>query len=179
MKVINLFAGPGAGKSTTAAGLFNLMKLRGHKVELVTEYAKDLTYEKAHDKLQDQEHILEEQFKRQERLVGHVDWIITDSPLLLSHIYYKGSDKNFRNQITNFFDFYDNENFFLKRTKPYSRYGRSQTSDEAKEIDRQILDMLEEQKFGYTILLGDEDAHVLIYNILFKRYEIVLLETLG
>jgi len=29
MKVINLFAGPGAGKSTTAAGLFYYMKKLG------------------------------------------------------------------------------------------------------------------------------------------------------
>jgi dephospho-CoA kinase len=34
MRVINLAAGPGAGKSTTAAGLFNIMKLKGLKVEL-------------------------------------------------------------------------------------------------------------------------------------------------
>ena len=45
-KVINLFGGPGAGKSTTAAGLFYEMKVRDIKCELVTEYAKDMTYEK-------------------------------------------------------------------------------------------------------------------------------------
>ena len=46
MKVINLWGGPGCGKSTTAAGLFSIMKMRGHKVELVTEYAKELTYDR-------------------------------------------------------------------------------------------------------------------------------------
>ncbi len=45
LKVINLWAGPGAGKSTTAAGLFNLMKIRGYNVELVTEFAKEMVYE--------------------------------------------------------------------------------------------------------------------------------------
>jgi len=39
-KVINLFAGPGAGKSTTAAGLFAEMKRANVDVELVTEYVK-------------------------------------------------------------------------------------------------------------------------------------------
>jgi adenylate kinase family enzyme len=32
MKVINLFAGPGAGKSTTAAALFSKMKWKGYNV---------------------------------------------------------------------------------------------------------------------------------------------------
>ena len=44
MKVINLFAGPGIGKSTTAAGVFWKMKTLGFKVELVTEFAKSLVY---------------------------------------------------------------------------------------------------------------------------------------
>ena len=45
MKVINLFGGPGCGKSTTAADLFARMKLRGLSVELVTEYAKDVVWD--------------------------------------------------------------------------------------------------------------------------------------
>ena len=45
LKVISLFAGPGAGKSTAAAGLFNLMKCKGESCELVTEVAKGMTYE--------------------------------------------------------------------------------------------------------------------------------------
>jgi hypothetical protein len=36
MKVINLFAGPGCGKSTLAAGIFSLLKFHGVLVELVT-----------------------------------------------------------------------------------------------------------------------------------------------
>lgn len=42
--VINIFGAPGAGKSTTAAALFALMKLEGYKVELATEHAKDRYY---------------------------------------------------------------------------------------------------------------------------------------
>ena len=44
MVVINLWGAPGSGKSTTAAGLFFLMKINKYKVELVTEYAKDLVW---------------------------------------------------------------------------------------------------------------------------------------
>ena len=46
LKVINLWSGPGGGKSTTAAGLFNIMKHMRLDVELVTEVAKDRVYAK-------------------------------------------------------------------------------------------------------------------------------------
>jgi ATP:corrinoid adenosyltransferase len=67
MKVINIFAGPCAGKSTTAAGLFYLMKVSGYNVELVTEYAKDMTWEGRHNILGDQLYILAKQNRRLER----------------------------------------------------------------------------------------------------------------
>ena len=41
LKVINLYGGPGTGKSTTAAALFALIKREGYNVELVTEFAID------------------------------------------------------------------------------------------------------------------------------------------
>ena len=42
MIVVNLFAGPGSGKSTTCAGLFSKLKLAGIYCEMVLEYAKEL-----------------------------------------------------------------------------------------------------------------------------------------
>jgi hypothetical protein len=42
MKVLNLFAGPGAGKSTTAAGRVQYLKLADGSCELITEVAKAL-----------------------------------------------------------------------------------------------------------------------------------------
>lgn len=40
---VNLYGGPGSGKSTTAAGVVSQLKLLSINAELVTEYAKDLT----------------------------------------------------------------------------------------------------------------------------------------
>ena len=40
MIVVNLFGGPGCGKSTTAAWLFNQLKERGINCEYVTEFPK-------------------------------------------------------------------------------------------------------------------------------------------
>ena len=39
--VINLFGPSGAGKSTTALGLAYELKLKGYKVEVVTEWIKE------------------------------------------------------------------------------------------------------------------------------------------
>ena len=43
--VVNLFAGPGAGKSTGAAYIFSKLKMAGVDAEYVTEFAKDKTWE--------------------------------------------------------------------------------------------------------------------------------------
>lgn len=44
--VCNYFSGPGAGKSTLAAATFAKLKMLGVNCELVTEFAKDKTWEK-------------------------------------------------------------------------------------------------------------------------------------
>lgn len=44
--VINLFGAPGAGKSVASAYIFSKLKMKNINCELVTEFAKDLTWEK-------------------------------------------------------------------------------------------------------------------------------------
>ena len=44
-KIVNLYGGPGTGKSTTAAALFAEMKIRGVNCEYIQEYAKDKAWE--------------------------------------------------------------------------------------------------------------------------------------
>lgn len=143
-KVINLWAGPGAGKSTLAAGLFFVMKTKGYKVELVTEFAKELVYSEKFAALNDQEYVTNIQEARLERLVGKVDYIITDSPLPLAEIYVQGSDE-YRARCTkhawDLFAKYDNLNLFVNRVKPYAAYGRTQTETEARIIDEKLRDL--------------------------------------
>lgn len=46
-KIICLYGGPGAGKTTTSAGLFFKLKSMGHTCELNREYVKDWVWENA------------------------------------------------------------------------------------------------------------------------------------
>jgi tRNA uridine 5-carbamoylmethylation protein Kti12 len=138
MKVINLFAGPGAGKSTVAAGLFHLMKLDGYKVELVTEYAKDIVWAGRHKELDDQLYITAKQHHRIFLLKDKVDYCVTDSPLLLSLVYCRMMPQSFFPFVKDLFHEYENYAVILKRTKPYVLFGRTQTEDEARALDGQI-----------------------------------------
>ena len=177
--VINLWGGPGCGKSTTASGLFSLMKMRGHKVELVTEYAKELTYDSNWAMLDKQELIFPEQYRRQQRLLGQVDYVITDSPLPLNIVYARTdlkTDYKFWNMVVDGFNEFNNFNILLKRVKPYSHYGRKETDIQAINIDKECEDLLTYINEPYKQVRGDEDSPVIIYNMLFNNYEIQLNE---
>lgn len=138
MRVINLFGGPGVGKSTTAAGLFAKLKLSGRRAELVTEFAKDLVYEQSHHVLGDSLHVLAQQFHRQWRLAGQgVDYVITDSPLLLNPVYAQGLFRApwYEALAWDVWRQFDNECVLLNRVKPYAEYGRLQDEAGAREVD--------------------------------------------
>lgn len=159
MRVINLFAGPGAGKSTTAAGLFYLMKLERMNVELVTEYAKDMTWEKRHNILADQLYIFAKQHRRVSRLCGAIDYVVTDSPLLLCMLYHNQDyPQVFDQLVMEFWNDYENINFVLERAKPYSAVGRSQSEEQARHIDQSTVGLLNRLSLPYTRVLGDAQA---------------------
>jgi ATP:corrinoid adenosyltransferase len=63
--VISLFAGPGAGKSTSAAYLYAHLKNRGVNSELVREYVKDRAWEERQIGTYDQIYFLGKQVRRE------------------------------------------------------------------------------------------------------------------
>jgi len=89
-KVINLFGGPGSGKSTMATSVFALLKMHDVNCEYVSEYAKDLVWE-GKDRLMNTDplYIFSKQHLRQRKLENKVEIVITDSPLLMSLVYYR------------------------------------------------------------------------------------------
>ena len=86
-KIINLFGGPGSGKSTGAAYIFAKLKLAGVDVEYVSEFAKDKVWENNKEVFKCQMYVSGKQMFKITRCYGKVDIIITDSPFVLGAIY--------------------------------------------------------------------------------------------
>jgi len=142
--IINFYGGPGSGKSTSATALFSQLKFMDINCEYVSEYAKDLTWAKRHNELDNQIYIFGKQYHKMHRL-KEVDIIVTDSPLLLSLIYSKGYPfyDELKALVLKVNKSFDNINIFLNRTKKYNPSGRNQTAEESIQIDRDILELLE------------------------------------
>ena len=156
--VINLFGGPGCGKSTTAAAVFSILKLHDINVELVTEYAKDLTWENRSSALNNQYYVWAKQHHRLYRVMDKVNVIVTDSPLILSITYSRlcgaGNDA-FTKLVLDSFDEFNNFNFLLRRTKKYNPVGRYQDEDGACDVDLAIRNTLAEFCIPFIEFNGD------------------------
>jgi hypothetical protein len=156
--IVNLVAGPGAGKSTTAAGVFHELKMRGYNAEYVQEYAKDITWEDASRKLENQVYILGKQWHRLWRVATKVDVVVTDCPLFLSLVYGENEPLCFMELVLNLTGRFENSTYFIERKKPYVPLGRNQTESEAKEIDEVVLRVLDKHALRYTRIPGDRTA---------------------
>jgi hypothetical protein len=160
LTVINILGGPGVGKSTTAAGIFYELKKLHLKVELVTEFVKDRIYEGHLGCIADQIYIFGQQQRRISRLVGHVDYVITDSPLILSCLYSQLDSQTFNKLVYEVFSEYRNCNLLLERTDiPYTTHGRLQDLTQAKELDRKLVGILQTFNIDYkTLRAGNESV---------------------
>jgi len=168
--VINIFGGPSISKSTTAAGVFSLLKLHGIECELALEYAKDLIWEERHKTIKDQQYLFGKQYHRLWRLVNNVDVIVTDCPLLLSVVYGKRYDvvvKSFADNVIDAINSFNNFNVVLDRIKPFNENGRNVTEEQAKEIDKDIVNALKQYKMDYINIPGNfEGINTIVHNIL-------------
>ena len=157
MKIVNLFSGPGCGKSTTASGLFYSLKSGHAEVEMVTEYAKDMTWERRYNILEDQIYVFAKQQRRLGRLKDHgLDWVITDSPIPLGLCYLSPEQDNLylRELVWNVFDSYHNVNFLIERHVPYNPVGRNQNETEACEIDTTVKHLLLDRQVPFQTVKG-------------------------
>jgi len=168
--VINLIGAPGAGKSTLAAGLFAEMKRRYLSVELVTEYAKDLTYDGHRSENMDQLAVFAEQHRRIARLVGKVDYVISDSPLFLSAYYSTKTDypKSFTHFVLDIAARYKNMNFLVTRNHRYDPNSRSQDEDGANRIHQELIDFMGEWDLNYEEILAGDAQPLALFNKLFS-----------
>lgn len=156
--VVNLFGGPGTGKSMTAAGLFHKLKAADVEAELATEYAKDKVWEGSLEALKNQVSVFGEQHKRIFRLLDKVDVVITDSPLLLGICY---SNNRMLDELSHYeHNKLNSYNVFLNRTREYKTKGRMQNESEADLKAKEMLKMLDERIPGCYEIINSDDKTV-------------------
>lgn len=168
--VINAFAGPGAGKTTSCLEIAEKLKKQGFVTEYVQEYAKELVYDNHLTMLDGHyEHqfaILNEQMKRINRLYGKVDFIVTDSPILLNNTYLN-EDKNtkvysaYTDCVNKLYGLYNNFNYFVERdTSAFEKEGRIHNLEQSIAIDNELKNMLHDNQIVFDVY-----THATIDNI--------------
>ena len=170
-KVINLYGGPCSGKSTQAAGLFYTMKQQGYNVELVNEFAKEVVWEGNVPMLKDQLWVLAHQHRKLVRLAGKVDYIITDSPVLLSIAYRTMYDGPMYTDLIDqlaleCYSMYDNLDVFLNRPLEFIDHGRAQNEHTSEQIDQHILQILDQHGIDYYQVNTNEETVQRIMSVM-------------
>ena len=150
MLVVNLFGGPGTGKSTLAAALFSNLKIRGVNAELVTEFAKDLVWSERNKELQDQVYILGKMYHKLWRLKDKVDVVVIDSPLPFCVYYDQGKTPGMEEFVMGLFNQFRNINILLERNFPYQQEGRYQDEEGAVKVHNDIYKLLDALKINFV-----------------------------
>lgn len=158
--IINIFGGPGIGKSTAACAVYYNLKMRGISCEYVPEFAKELVYKNDLETLENQFYVSAVQYERIRALIGKVVYIITDSPVLQGLVYDTQKLYGFDKVLNDIHDRAHSINILLRRDESmeYSAEGRVQTGGEALWFDKEIENMLRECGIHYaSIPAGDSD----------------------
>lgn len=171
--VVNFFGGPGSGKSTAAAALFAALKERGIRCELVTEFAKDMTWEGNELALSVQPYIFGNQYYRMVRCADKVDVLITDSPLLLCVVHNKDErcGPELDATVTAAFHSFNNLSFFLERPEVYECAGREETQEEADDIRESVLRLALQECDVIPVIACNEQRNPVILADVLRRLQ--------
>lgn len=165
MKIINLIGASGCGKTTTALGLTYFLKLKGYKVEYVSEWIKEEIFNGNLNVVNDQLYILANQHRRLKSLYNSgLDFIVTDCPLILSYFYgnkYKSSDSFLDDLTLNRFSTYENINYLLQHSGTFETFGRLQNEVESLEDEEDIINLLTKININFTQILDDKVNSIL------------------
>ena len=164
-KLVNLFGGPGIGKSGIAAGLTYELKKRHISCNNPYEFPKKLAWDKNYPAIQDQLYVFANQHRGIAECYGKVDYIIIDSPILFSKIYHSYYTEgypaefygdSFHQMILELHNKYDNINILLERAEGvHNDDERFQNYEESLLIDDLCKKILEENNIPYhTVKVG-------------------------
>lgn len=164
-KIINLFGGPGIGKSSIAAGITYKLKKNHVSCNNPYEFPKSLAWDQNIEATRDQLFVLANQHRGIAQSYNKVDYIVVDSPILFSLIYktwyntgYPANfySDSFNQMVLDLHNKYDNINILLERSEGnYNEEERYQSLDESKGIDNHCKKILEENNIPFhTVKVG-------------------------
>jgi hypothetical protein len=168
-KLINLMGGPGAGKSSIAAGLLYELKRRHINCDAPYEFPKLLAWDDNKSAIKDQLYVIANQHRGIVKSFGKVDYIILDSPILLSLIYksyYDGLEypsnlytESFDKMVLDIHSQYDNLNILLKRgVGVYNENERYQKLESSIKLDYMIKQTLDVNGIEYIEVDVDDNT---------------------
>lgn len=162
--IIDIYGGPGSGKSSTAKMLSGLISSLGYTSETPEEYPKYLIHKGDLKSLDNQIGIFREHKSRIDDLLGKYDFIISDSPTLMQNIYIKekyGKEyKHLRKLVKNEHQKHNDKriSFFLNRKHNFKEIGRVQNEEQSLEKSKQIKKYLDKNNVEYV----EYDTHFLL-----------------
>jgi hypothetical protein len=139
---------PVSGKTTMAARLFADLKMLGWDVEHIQEYIKARAYEKRFPTSFDQVYVFGNQLHREDRLLHHVNLVVTDSPVLMNLAYARHN--GFAGwsglvEVANHFEQqFPSLNFFLHRRHDFVASGRFEDEENSRKVESVMLDLMRE-----------------------------------
>lgn len=177
--IINLYGGPGAGKSTSAAYLYYLLKAAGENVEMVREYVKNWAWEGRKISAYDQIYFLGKQVRHESMLFNKVKFIVTDAPIFMS-VYYASAfctpvlSEGIKRTVQAFYqqtleDGHKHYHILLKRDHPYVSEGRYQTEEEAKNIDVKLEEMFNDLNLPLIKVGSNEAALKSLFDVIMSK----------
>lgn len=152
--LINLFAGPGAGKGKAARKIVEALKEKGIAAAYASSPQKEML--KKHPKqldgtikTQKKLYGLQKQKIKKEAELSKV--IVTDSPLTVYPLYVKKPDKGFSKEVIQDFRKDQNFNIYLERGSEYQRGDRKENLQQSEDFDLSIWQMLKHFRIPFMI----------------------------
>lgn len=152
--LINLFAGPGAGKGKAARKIVEVLKGNGIAAAYVSGPQKEMLKKDPKQldgtiKTQKKLYGLQKQKIKKEAELSKV--IVTDSPLSVYPLYVKKPDKGFSKEVIQDFRKDQNFNIYLERGPEYQRGDRKESLRESEDLDLSIWQMLKHFRIPFMI----------------------------
>lgn len=172
-KLINIFGGPGIGKSSISSGITYKLKKKHITCDNPYEFPKLLAWDKNNEAIKDQLYVLANQHRGIAKSYGKVDYIVIDSPIMFSLIYktfystgYPAEfyGEHFNKMIVDLHNRYDSINILLERTEGnHNDDERYQNLEESIAIDKHCKKILDDNNIPYhTIQVGKNTVKQII-----------------